>query len=238
MPPGIFLVALFGIAFALRTVNPRCAKALAGVAFIFYLLATPLVSDALLRQLEYRYEPPVEAAGDVIVMLGGGATGDAPDIGVNAGNLSGAASARLLTAARLQKALDAPVILAGGQVYSDTGREARIAKRILMDLGVEESKIFVEDQSLNTRQNAQNTSKILLEQGFKAPILVTSAFHMERSMINFAKENIDATPFPTDYETSRTYDFYFNKLAPSGGALANSCVFFRELLGILAAKAV
>ena len=43
------------------------------------------------------------------------------------------------------------IILAGGQVYADSGAEAVIAKRILVGLGVEENKIFIDNTSLNTK---------------------------------------------------------------------------------------
>ena len=197
----------------------------------------PLVSDSLFSSLESRHELPQNVRGDVIIMLGGGATSDTPDVD-GLGNLGGNAANRFLTAARLQKKLDVPIILAGGQVYSDSGREAIIAKRMLLSLGVTESKILIEDQSLNTKQNAQNVQKILIEQEFQHPILVTSAFHMERSVINFHKVNVDVIPYPADYMVNRNRNFYFNKLAPSDEALKNSCIFFREWLGILAAKVI
>lgn len=167
----------------------------------------------------------------------GGATSDTPDID-GLGNLGGHAANRLLTAARLQRALNVPIIVAGGQVYSDSGREAVISKRMLVGLGIDESSIIVEDQSLNTKQNAQNTQQILLERGYSRPILVTSAFHMERSVLNFTKLAINVTPYPADYFVSRQRALYFNKLAPNEGALQNSCIFFREWLGIVSARLV
>ena len=81
LPPGIFFVLLFLIAFwAWRRRARRIAAALFAVTFAFYLLSTSLVADILLRGLENQYEPPAYPAGDVIVMLGGGAMGDTPDV--------------------------------------------------------------------------------------------------------------------------------------------------------------
>lgn len=238
LPPGIFVIILFAIAAKVRKSSRLASRWLVGVTIVLYALTTNLVSDALLRTLEYRYTPPRSVSGDVIIMLGGGATSSAPDIGEAEGNLSGSASARLLTAARLQKMLRVPIILSGGQVYADTGREAIIAKRLLVGLGVEESQIMIEDQSLNTKQNARFVHKILEENHFSSPILVTSAFHMERALINFDKEHVPVFPFPTDYMTNREDHFYFNKIAPSASALQDSALFFREWLGIAAAKLV
>lgn len=237
LPPGIFIVMLTLGVILLWKRNRKIAQMMAGTVCLFYLLTTSLVADALLGSLESRYAPPEMVAGDVIIMLGGGATSDTPDIH-GQGNLSGSAANRLLTVARLQKKLQVPVILSGGQVYADSGREAVIAQRMLLELGVREDQVLIEDRSLNTKQNAQLVYKILTEKQYTQPILVTSAFHMERSVLNFRKENVSVVPFPADYMVNRENAFYFNKLAPSAGALENSCIFFREWLGILAAKLV
>jgi uncharacterized SAM-binding protein YcdF (DUF218 family) len=238
LPPGIFIVAFMVMAVLLWKKQERnFAKALAGITIAFYLLSTGWVSELLLGSLESRYEPPSELTGDAVIMLGGGATSDTTDVD-GLGNLGGSAANRLLTAARLQKKLDVPIILTGGQVYADSGREAQIGKRMLLSLGIPEDKIMIEDQSLNTKQNAQFVHKLLNEKGYSKPILVTSAFHMERSVINFHKENIDVVPYPSDYMVNKNHVFHYNKLAPSAGALCGNYIFLQEWLGILVAKIV
>ena len=233
LPPGIFFVLLTLLTFYLWTRCRRAAQFLGIVTVCFYLLSTGYVGDHLLLSLEQRYQPPEDVQGDVIIMLGGGATMDSPDID-GVGNLSGSAANRLLTAVRLERRLATPIILSGGQVFADTGREADIAERIARQLGVSPDKIYVENQSLNTRQNAQYVKRIMDENGFTRPILVTSAFHMERSVLNFTRAGVQATPYPADYSVSREIGLYFNKFTPSAGGLTNSCIFFREWLGIWA----
>lgn len=238
LPPGIFIVTLLGMALYLwKRRERRLARILAGLTVIFYLLCTSYVSETLLGSLERRYEPPREVAGDAVIMLGGGATADTMDVD-GQGNLGSSAANRLLTAVRLQKKLDVPIILAGGQVYADSGREAQIAKRILLSLGVPEEQILIEDQSVNTKQNAQFVHKLLDEKGYTKPILVTSAFHMERSVLNFHKENVNVLPYPSDYMVNKQHVFHYNKLAPSAGALYGNYIFFQEWLGITVAKLV
>jgi len=238
LPPGIFIVAFMFMAVLLwKKQERRFAKTLVGITAVFYLLSTGVVSELLLGSLESRYEPPSEVVGDAVIMLGGGATADTRDVD-GLGNLGGSAANRLLTAARLQKKLNVPIILSGGQVYADSGREAQIAKRMLLSLGIPAEKIMIEDQSLNTKQNAQFVHKLLNEQGYSKPILVTSAFHMERSVINFHKENIDVVPYPSDYMVNKNHVFHYNKLAPSVGALRDNTVFLQEWLGILVAKMI
>lgn len=65
----------------------------------------PLTAELLMGGLERKYAQPSRIDGDVIVVLGGGATSGTPDMD-GEGNLSGAAANRLLTAARLYRRPD------------------------------------------------------------------------------------------------------------------------------------
>ncbi|HWP98281.1 MAG TPA: YdcF family protein [Syntrophomonadaceae bacterium] len=153
----------------------------------------------MIRSLENRYHPPSALNCDVLVMLTGGATLDTPDVD-GLGHLSGATSSRLLTAARLQKRTNLPIILSGGQFNGFSGNESQIAKRYLIGLGIPEENIIIEDAGLNTTQSALRTKQILEQKGYKKPILITSAFHMYRSVLNFDNIGVKVLPFPCDYE--------------------------------------
>ncbi len=234
LPPGIFFVLFFLIAaWAWRRGERRMAAAIAAVTAVFYLLSTSVVADALLRGLEGRYAPPEEPAGDVIIMLGGGAMIDTPDVD-GRGTLCASPANRLLTAARLWRRLHVPILLSGGQVYEDSGPEAVIARRVLIGLGVPASDILLETKSQNTTQNARYSAHILKEHGFSRPILVTSAFHMPRSVLNFAKQGVTVTPYPTDYWANREpRAFHYSRLRPQSDALADSAVVLQERLRTL-----
>ncbi|WP_245692442.1 YdcF family protein [Sporomusa acidovorans] len=190
----------------------------------------------LIQSLEQRYQPPGEVTDrDVIVMLSYGATKDTPDVS-GMGQLSGSSANRLLTTVRLHLKTRLPIIISGGQVFSDSGNEAQISKRILMDLGVPDNQIFIDDKSLTTTENALYTKEILLQHGFNSPILVASGFHMPRVVMNFERVGMDVLPYPADYRVSRTTHLYFNKFSPSSGALSNSGTALREYLGIAALR--
>lgn len=236
LPPGIFFLCFIILAIFLWRRNEHAiASAFIGLTFVFYLLSTNLVADSLLGNLESVYDPPSDPKGDVIIMLGGGATKDTPDLD-GAGGLSGSPANRLLTVVRLYNRLHVPILVSGGQVYADSGREAVIAKRMLLSLGVKESDILVEDQSLNTRQNAKFSHEILKKNTLVDPILVTSAFHMERAVLDFQKENVVVQPFPTDYMVNREHAFHYNKLSPSAGALQANAMVLQEKLRTLVTK--
>jgi len=234
-PPGIILLALVLLCFYLYRRQRGLAKILSMITLLFYLSTTSLVGDMLIGSLERRHQPPTLVQGDVIVMLGGGATLDTPNVS-GLGHLSGFAANRLLTSAQLYHSLHVPILVSGGKVLETTGLEADIAKVILMGLGVPADKIISENQSLNTTDNARFTKKILVERGFSEPILVTSAFHMERSILQFNKFNVAVIPYPTDYQTTIEMKFQPHQLWPSAGALVNVSLALKEYVGILAVK--
>ena len=230
LPPGIFFLAFWFVAWRLyRKKEKRLAGMLAALVFVFYLMCTSLVSERLMGALEGTYQPPENPQGDCVIMLGGGAFPDTPDVS-GAGTLCSAPANRLLTAVRLQRKLDVPIILSGGQVYSDSGPEAVIASRILKDLGVPEDKIIVEGKSINTTQNAQFSTELMRQHGLTKPILVTSAFHMNRSVLAFAKQDMTVTPYPADYQTNLRHVFHYNKLSPQAGALRDNVIVLQEVL--------
>jgi uncharacterized SAM-binding protein YcdF (DUF218 family) len=231
LPPGIFILAFWGLAiYSWRCrQEKKLAVILAGITFVFYLLCTSVVAEQTMGWLESAYEPPANPQGDVIIMLGGGAMPDSPDVD-GTGALCASPANRLLTAVRLQRRLDAPILVSGGQVYSDSGPEAQIARRILLSLGVPDDKILVETKSINTTQNAKFSTEILREHGLSQPLLVTSAFHMKRSVLNFEKQGVAVTAYPADYQVSHHPVFHYTKLRPQTEALLNNVTVLQETM--------
>ena len=231
LPPGCFIIAFFVIAWYCwkKKGDRRLAAAIAGLAAALYLLCTSVMADYTMGQLESFYEPPEHPEGDVIIMLGGGAMPDSPDVD-GIGALCGSPANRLLTAVRLQRQLHVPILLSGGQVYSDSGPEAKIARRMLISLGVPEGMVLEETKSINTTQNAKFSADIIREKGFRKPILVTSAFHMNRAVLNFEKQGIEVTPYPTDYQVSHHPVFHYTKLRPQTEALWCNVTVLQETL--------
>ena len=237
LPPGIFILMFWGAAWYVwrKYRDRKLALFIFGVTFAFYLLCTAWLADILMGSIEAKYSPPDELSGDVIIMLGGGAIADVPDVD-GVGALCAAPANRLLTVARLQKKLNVPVLFSGGQVYADSGAEALIARRVLMSLGVKPEVILIENKSVNTRQNAAYSAKLLQEWGFKKPILVTSAFHMNRAVLNFEQVGLKVVPYPTDYTVSRRPVFHFTKLRPQTEALWDNVTVLQEKLRTLVTR--
>lgn len=237
LPPGLLLL-LLGLAVRRSWMKDRKWTWLPlTLLLMLYLMSSGLTSDALMRSIESRYPQPsaddVRLNGDILVVLGGGATPDTPDLG-GRGNLSGSAEARLLAAVRLHKITGLPILFSGGKVFSDSGNEADIAGRQLRELGLSGEDILLENRSLNTEQNAQYTKELMDAKGYRHPVLITSAFHIMRSVVDFKQAGLATLPYPVDYWTSRQPVFYWSKLLPSGAAFSASSAALKEYLGMLA----
>ncbi|MCD7873586.1 MAG: hypothetical protein LUH17_01015 [Acidaminococcaceae bacterium] len=119
LPPGCIIAVLVLLRCYCFVKRSRLRYVLTAVTLALYLLATLPVAGLLLQGLERQYVPPVSAhsAGkvDAIVVFGGGAVSNVPDISGREA-LSAISMNRLITGLRLQKRLDVPIIISGGQV--------------------------------------------------------------------------------------------------------------------------
>lgn len=173
---------------------------------LVWLASTPAVSRGLQSLLERQIAPtPAQSlpSADAIVVLGGTLSPPAGEGGEV--NLSAAAD-RLVYAARLYALGKAPIVLvSGGDGGEDDtlGAESVHAAALLEGWGIPKSAILTETESSNTYENATFTKLMLEQHHLRRVLLVTSAMHMPRALATFRSAGIEATPAPTDFETSR-----------------------------------
>ena len=79
--------------------------------------------------------------------------------------------------------------------------EAALVRNLLVDLGVEASRIELEEHSRDTMQNAEQSLLIARPQASETWVLVTSASHMPRAVASFRSVGIPVVPYPVDYRT-------------------------------------
>lgn len=166
---GIVLALILLLCYMFRKHSPG-RWALAVVTAVFYLLSIEPVSNGLIHPLETAYDQPqgTAVAGDVIVLLGGGSRAGVPDFD-GTGQVGSAAANRFLMALRLQKAKDLPILLSGGTILKGDANESEIEKRMLLSLGVPENKIFMDDKSRNTAENAAFPSRSASARAGRSP---------------------------------------------------------------------
>ncbi len=103
------------------------------------------------------------------------------------------------TQARAQKGIDlykdgwARTLVFSGAAQDKSGpSNAEAMRRQAISEGVPSAHILVDEEAINTQQNAENTKSILTEQNFKSVILVTSGYHQRRASLEFQKQAQDA----------------------------------------------
>jgi uncharacterized SAM-binding protein YcdF (DUF218 family) len=105
-------------------------------------------------------------------------------------------------------------------------------------MGVPDSVIQVENRTRNTYESAVEVKKLLSKSAYqdKDCLLVTSAFHMRRSLACYRKAGLNPTPFSTDF-FSHPRDFYPDTLiVPQLDALQLWHKLVKEWTGMLAYK--
>ena len=73
--------------------------------------------------------------------------------------------------------------------------------RYLTDVGISPERIVLEDKSRNTHENALFTHDLVKPKAGERWLLVTSAYHMPRSVGIFRKAGFDVTAYPVDFRT-------------------------------------
>ena len=233
LPPGCLILLLIACAvFQLRRRRRATAAAFLLPALLLWALSSSLVSDPLMASLERGLTIPAHPQGDVIVLLGGGVYGNVPDLS-GRGAPSEYMMARMVTALRLQRRLGVPVLVTGGAVYANGTPEAPIVKRFLVDMGVPPDMVLLEDKSRDTIENARFSKKIVEEKGFKKLILVTSAFHMRRSIEAFRKAGLEVIPVPSSFRTATDRSLGWADYLPGADALDTTAIVLHEYLGMI-----
>jgi uncharacterized SAM-binding protein YcdF (DUF218 family) len=192
--------------------------------------------NLLLYPLEQRFPPwdATRGAPDGIVVLGGAIDADlsaARGVPVFRGG-----SDRLLAAAALaHRYPQARLIYSGGNsnlMAGDAVKEADIAATVFESLGIAKQRLSMERLSRNTEENATFSKALAHPKPGERWLLVTSAYHMPRSVGLFRRAGFAIEPYPVDWRTSRE-----NLLMPfnlAGEGLERTDLAIREWMGLAA----
>jgi uncharacterized SAM-binding protein YcdF (DUF218 family) len=244
-PLFVALVALFGGLVALtRRRRPftrgaprleRGEKLALGVAWagllLAWLVSSPWTSLTVLVWLEpHPTDLPRALAGTVeadrvMVVLGAGLQTTEPSMSPRE-RLGASARGRLLGATRVYAEHPCREV-----IVTDTGAEATGAMAdLLVWGGVPASRVREEREAVDTRTNAENVAKMLPERP-RALLLVTSAFHMRRSLRELRKAGLDPIAVPVDYHAREPRTWL--GILPTGRSLARASLVLHELTGLL-----
>jgi len=226
--------------------RPRLSRGLSASGItLLWLFAMPITS----RQLIWGLEQPAAALtpaeipqADAVVVLGGGlrpALAPRRNVEVSEGG------DRLLTGVRLlRQGKAAALITSGAQISFTAGDpappEALSAKVLAEELGISARQIHTNANSKTTAEEARDIGRLAKQQGWKRVLLVTSAFHMQRSLASFERSSgLTVIPVACDYLLptrerlgNPTPASVLEDLIPNAEDLYLSSVALKEHLGL------
>ncbi len=124
-------------------------------------------------------------------------------------------------------------IVSGGAENPDLAEnsEARMLGRQLVAWGIDPSRVILEDQARNTRENAIYSQRIARERGFETVLIVTSAFHMPRAAECFEAVGMKVDRLAVDFRAHRPGGGGSASWLPRARFLAESTAIIREMAG-------
>jgi uncharacterized SAM-binding protein YcdF (DUF218 family) len=211
-------------------------KLLVGCIVSFIICGFSPFGNLLLIPLETRFPTWDPSRGEPygIIVLGGGID---PDLSFdNYTTVFSDGSDRLIVAAELGRRYPATIIVYSGgspNLIFDEAREADYAIPVLEALGIPRERLIIERGSRNTEENAEFSKKIVGPKPGQRWLLITSGFHMPRSVGIFRKVGFPVEPCPVDWRTggpSHRLRFSSSFL----GGLFRTDVAAREWIGLFA----
>lgn len=150
---------------------------------------------------------------------------------------------RLLQAVQLYKAGKvARILISAGSVSLKSKKnevtEANKSKGFLEKIGIPKEAILLENNSKNTFENAVFSKKILEENKLENSkiIVITSAYHMKRSLACFKKQGLVVDSFPACYQQLNNNLLSFYTIVPDEDAFALWYDLFHEWYGLVTYK--
>lgn len=157
----------------------------------------------LMQPLEDRIASPAAMPDQIgaIIMLGG-ATLARPSTARGTAELNDAGDRMTTTLWLARLYPDAKIVVSGGSglLSDETESEAETARRFFEMHGIATDRLILEGESRNTEENVSLTRDLLGDVP-RPLVLVTSAFHMPRSVGLFSAQGLEVVPWPTDYRT-------------------------------------
>lgn len=236
--PTNLLIGIGVIGLALLATRFACAgRQLVVVSVVLLAICgfSPL-GNLLLYPLESRFPAWNDSRGapDGIIVLGGSV--DADLSAAHGVPVTKNAADRLIAAATLARNYpNARIVYSGGSgnLISNDAKEADYAAEIFERLGIPRARLIMERRSRNTYENAAFTKEMVAPKPGERWLLVTSAYHMPRSVGLFRKVGFAVEPYPVDWRVGGPSDmFSFIPIASEG--LGRTDLALREWIGLLA----
>ncbi|CAD6508559.1 hypothetical protein LMG28140_00167 [Paraburkholderia metrosideri] len=198
-PFKLILFTLLALFFAAIVRWKRARRPLLlGTVILFWLLAAGWLTAPLLDLAQPHRQnvmPTTFAPRTAIILLGGGTIYDANHVLVPPRDVLVRISASAENYVECKRTeATCQVIVSGGNPQRHPATEAETYLPYLLRQKVARADIVLEDSSLTTYENARNVSTILSQSHYDTLILVTSAYHMPRALLDFHRFGLAPQP--------------------------------------------
>jgi uncharacterized SAM-binding protein YcdF (DUF218 family) len=138
-----------------------------------------------------------------------------------------------------EKYPQARILVSGGDgsITQEYLGDAVVSERMFSAFGIPRDRLVEEKDSRTTFENAINTKQLLDRNGMSNCLLITSGFHMPRSIGIFRKLGIEVVPWVVDYNTTGKEYLRLDFTQPSLNVQLLSTAV-REWIGMVAYYAI
>ena len=213
-PDSLLLIIILSSFVFLYLGKQLIAKRLLAIACSFLIIITFFpVGEWLLSPLENRFQtnPVLPKKVDGIIVLSGSEDALLSEVWdqVSIGDTV-ERDLFFLTLARHYP--QAKLVFTGGtgSLSEQEYKSADVAKSLFEQQGFEVKRILFERESRNTYENAVNSFNLVKPKDTENWILITTAWHMPRSVGIFCKTGWPVIPYPVDHQTNKNNLFRIN----------------------------
>ena len=96
-----------------------------------------------------------------------------------------------------QQGLAEKIIVTGGRAEGNQHSDAYTAKEYVLSQGIPEEDVLMEETSVITQENLENSKALMDENGWQSAIVVSDPLHMKRAMLLAEDTGMEAYGSPT-----------------------------------------
>jgi uncharacterized SAM-binding protein YcdF (DUF218 family) len=230
-------LGLLGVLLAMTRLA-RLGRRLMAVALVLLALCgfSPL-GNLLLYPLESRF-PACDVshgAPDGIVVLGGPIDADL-SVSHDTPVIRSAADRIVASAGLARRYPNARIVFTGGSpnLFANDAREADYATQVYESLGIDKARLIMERRSRNTLENALFSKELAAPKPGERWLLVTSAYHMPRSVGLFRHAGFAVEPCPVDWRVEKSLGEALSFMQVAGDGFLRTDTAVREWMGLVA----
>jgi uncharacterized SAM-binding protein YcdF (DUF218 family) len=146
---------------------------------------------------------PIGAATTIVVLGGGTERSDDGRLVPKHDVYARLSTAAALYAQCVREHAHCRVIVSGGNPQHHDATEADTYAPYLLRAHVAPADLVLENRSLTTWQNARNVARIIRTEPHDTLLLVTSAYHMRRAMLDFHRFGLEPMPVVSNVRVAR-----------------------------------